>query len=104
MLDLPVPQLVVKDARYAMAVLSAHFYGYPSEKMKIIGITGTNGKTTSTYLIEKILRNQGFTTGLMGTIQMKIGDSYTDMERTTQEAIDLQRNFHQMTEAGTDYW
>ncbi|MFD0692751.1 UDP-N-acetylmuramoyl-L-alanyl-D-glutamate--2,6-diaminopimelate ligase [Paenibacillus sp. GCM10027628] len=102
-LDLPVPQLVVKDARYAMAVLSAHFYGYPSEKMKIIGITGTNGKTTSTYLIEKILRDQGFTTGLMGTIQMKIGDTYTDMERTTQEALDLQRSFNQMKEAGTDY-
>ncbi|MGO4275640.1 Mur ligase domain-containing protein, partial [Paenibacillus sp. TAF58] len=64
-LDLPIPQLVVKDARYAMAALSAHFYGYPSKELKLIGITGTNGKTTSTYLIEKILRDQGFTTGLM---------------------------------------
>lgn len=102
-LDLPIPQLVVKDARYAMAALSAHFYGYPSKELKLIGITGTNGKTTSTYLIEKILRDQGFTTGLMGTIQMKIGDTYTEMERTTQEAIDLQRSFRQMCEQKTDY-
>ncbi|KRF32166.1 UDP-N-acetylmuramoyl-L-alanyl-D-glutamate--2,6-diaminopimelate ligase [Paenibacillus sp. Soil787] len=102
-LDLPIPQLVVKDARYAMAALSAHFYGYPSKELKLIGITGTNGKTTSTYLIEKILRDQGFTTGLMGTIQMKIGDAYTEMERTTQEAVDLQRSFRQMCEQKTDY-
>ncbi|KQX64729.1 UDP-N-acetylmuramoyl-L-alanyl-D-glutamate--2,6-diaminopimelate ligase [Paenibacillus sp. Root444D2] len=102
-LDLPIPQLVVKDARYAMAALSAHFYGYPSKELKLIGITGTNGKTTSTYLIEKILRDQGFTTGLMGTIQMKIGDTYTEMERTTQEAVDLQRSFRQMCEQKTDY-
>lgn len=102
-LDLPIPQLVVKDARYAMAALSAHFYGYPSKELKLIGITGTNGKTTSTYLIEKILRDHGFTTGLMGTIQMKIGDTYTEMERTTQEAVDLQRSFRQMCEQKTDY-
>ncbi|MDF2644942.1 MAG: murE2 [Paenibacillus sp.] len=102
-LDLPIPQLVVKDARYAMAALSAHFYGYPSKELKLIGITGTNGKTTSTYLIEKILRDQGFTTGLMGTIQMKIGDTYTEMERTTLEAVDLQRSFRQMREQKTDY-
>lgn len=102
-LDLPVPQLVVKDARYAMAALSAHFYGYPSKELKLIGITGTNGKTTSTYLLEKILRDQGFTTGLMGTIQMKIGETYFEMERTTQESVDLQRSFRSMCEVGTDY-
>ncbi|TXK72091.1 UDP-N-acetylmuramoyl-L-alanyl-D-glutamate--2,6-diaminopimelate ligase [Paenibacillus sp. N3.4] len=102
-LDLPIPQLVVKDARYAMAALSAHFFGYPSKELKLIGITGTNGKTTSTYLIEKILRDQGFKTGLMGTIQMKIGDTYTEMERTTQEAVDLQRSFREMRNHQTDY-
>lgn len=102
-LDVPVPQLVVKDARYAMAALSAHFYGYPSKEMKIIGVTGTNGKTTTTYLLEKIIADQGFTTGLMGTIQMKIGDTFTQMERTTQEAVDLQRSFRRMHEAGTEY-
>ncbi|OPH47512.1 UDP-N-acetylmuramoyl-L-alanyl-D-glutamate--2,6-diaminopimelate ligase [Paenibacillus ferrarius] len=102
-LDLPIPQLVVKDARYAMAALSAHFYGYPSKEMKIIGFTGTNGKTTSTYLLEKILRDQGFITGLMGTIEMKIGDNYYEMERTTQEAVDLQSSFRKMCEHKTDY-
>ncbi|SDM90489.1 UDP-N-acetylmuramoylalanyl-D-glutamate--2,6-diaminopimelate ligase [Paenibacillus sp. yr247] len=102
-LDLPITQLVVKDARYAMAALSAHFFGYPSKELKLIGITGTNGKTTSTYLIEKILRDQGFITGLMGTIQMKIGDTYTEMERTTQESVDLQRSFRKMCDQKTDY-
>jgi UDP-N-acetylmuramoyl-L-alanyl-D-glutamate--2,6-diaminopimelate ligase len=102
-LELPIPQLVVKDARYAMAALSAHFYGYPSKELKLIGLTGTNGKTTSTYLIEKILRDQGFKTGLMGTIQMKIGDTYTETAHTTQEALDLQRSFHKMRELQTDY-
>lgn len=98
-----VPQLIVKDARYAMAALSSHFYGYASKEMKVIGITGTNGKTTTTYLIEKILSDRGFVTGLMGTIQMKIGSVYTEMVRTTQEAADLQRHFRSMREQGTDY-
>ncbi|MBP1992799.1 UDP-N-acetylmuramoyl-L-alanyl-D-glutamate--2,6-diaminopimelate ligase [Paenibacillus eucommiae] len=102
-LQVSVPQLIVKDARYAMAALSSHFYGYASRNMKVIGVTGTNGKTTTTYLIEKILSEQGFTTGLMGTIQMKIGNVYTDAERTTQEALDLQRNLRLMLEQGTDY-
>jgi UDP-N-acetylmuramoyl-L-alanyl-D-glutamate--2,6-diaminopimelate ligase len=102
-LETPVPQLIVKESRFAMAALAAHFYGYPSDNMKVIGITGTNGKTTTTYLIEKILRDQGYITGLMGTIQMKVGSVYTEMERTTQESLDLQRSFQQMREAGTDY-
>ncbi len=102
-LDVPLPQLIVKDSRYAMAVLSAHFYGYPSREMKVIGVTGTNGKTTTTYLIEKILSDQGYKTGLMGTIQMKIGSEYTEMERTTLEASDLHRNFRRMREQGTDF-
>jgi UDP-N-acetylmuramoyl-L-alanyl-D-glutamate--2,6-diaminopimelate ligase len=102
-LDPSVPQLVVKDARHAMAVLSSHFYGYASKEMKVLGVTGTNGKTTTTYLIEKILADQGFITGLMGTIQMKVGSVYTEMERTTQEAADLQKHFRSMREQGTDY-
>ncbi len=93
----------VKDSRYAMAVIANHFYNYPSKHLKCIGITGTNGKTTTTYLIERILIDQGFRTGLMGTIQMKIGDQSFEAERTTQEALDLQRNLQRMVEAGTDY-
>ncbi|MCS7459261.1 UDP-N-acetylmuramoyl-L-alanyl-D-glutamate--2,6-diaminopimelate ligase [Paenibacillus doosanensis] len=101
--DVEVPKLVVKDSRYAMAVIACHFYGYPSREMKMIGVTGTNGKTTSTYLIDAILSGQGFRTGLMGTIQMKIGSQVTDMERTTLEAVDLQRHLRQMADVGTDY-
>ncbi|MFD7521230.1 UDP-N-acetylmuramoyl-L-alanyl-D-glutamate--2,6-diaminopimelate ligase [Paenibacillus chitinolyticus] len=102
-LELDVPQLIVKDARYAMSVLSACVYGYPSRKMKVIGITGTNGKTTTSFLVEHILRDQGFRTGLMGTISAKIGSEFIPMERTTMEASDLQRTFRLMADEGTDY-
>ncbi|MBE1443222.1 UDP-N-acetylmuramoyl-L-alanyl-D-glutamate--2,6-diaminopimelate ligase [Paenibacillus sp. OAS669] len=101
--DVDVPKLVVKDSRFAMAVIANHFYQYPSRQMKVIGVTGTNGKTTSTYLIEAILSDQGFRTGLMGTIKMKIGSTVTGMERTTLEAVDLQKNLRLMADAGTDY-
>jgi UDP-N-acetylmuramoyl-L-alanyl-D-glutamate--2,6-diaminopimelate ligase len=103
LLDLAVPQLVVKDARYAMAVIASHFFGYPSNEMKVIGVTGTNGKTTTTYLIEKIIADRGFQTGLMGTIRTKIGAEFFEAERTTVEALEVQRNFRKMREAGTDY-
>ncbi|WP_405082461.1 UDP-N-acetylmuramoyl-L-alanyl-D-glutamate--2,6-diaminopimelate ligase [Paenibacillus chitinolyticus] len=102
-LELDVPQLIVKDARYAMSVLSACVYGFPSRKMKVIGITGTNGKTTTSFLVEHILRDQGFRTGLMGTISAKIGSEFIPMERTTMEASDLQRTFRLMADEGTDY-
>lgn len=102
-LSLPVPMLVVKDSRHAMAVIASHFYGYPSRGMKVIGITGTNGKTTSTYIIEKILADRGYSTGLMGTVQMKIGEESTPAEGTTQESLALQRNFARMRDAGTQY-
>lgn len=102
-LDLDVPMLVVKDCRAAMAVIANHFYGYPSEEMKVIGITGTNGKTTSAYLIEHLLANQGYRTGLMGTVQMKIGNETFGAKNTTQEALELQRNFRRMRDVETDY-
>jgi UDP-N-acetylmuramoyl-L-alanyl-D-glutamate--2,6-diaminopimelate ligase len=101
--DIPVPKLRVKDSRYAMALIADHFYGYPSHEMKLIGITGTNGKTTVTYLIEKILSDYGRNTGLMGTIEMKIGDEVFEVANTTQEAIDLQHSFRQMRNAGAEY-
>jgi UDP-N-acetylmuramoyl-L-alanyl-D-glutamate--2,6-diaminopimelate ligase len=102
-LPLQVPMLVVKDSRLAMAVISNHFYGYPSREMKVIGVTGTNGKTTSTYIIEKILSDQGFRTGLMGTVQMKIGGEVFPTENTTQESLELQRNFRRMRDVNTEY-
>jgi UDP-N-acetylmuramoyl-L-alanyl-D-glutamate--2,6-diaminopimelate ligase len=103
--DVPVslPKLFVNDARYAMAVMACKFYGYPSREMKLIGVTGTNGKTTTTALIEHILRDRKFRTGLMGTISMKIGEQWFEAERTTQEASDLQMNLRKMRDAGADY-
>lgn len=103
-LELNVPVLVVKDSRYAMAVLANHYYGYPSRELKLIGVTGTNGKTTTTYLLEKILSDQGFKTGLMGNIHVKIGSRYIPNSMTnTQEALELQRILREMADEGTDY-
>lgn len=98
-----VPQIIVKNSREAMAVFADHAYGYPSHEMKVIGITGTNGKTTTSYLIDKILSDRGHRTGLMGTIQMKIGDRLYEVKNTTPDALDLQRNFRAMRAAAADY-
>ncbi|MCR8634968.1 UDP-N-acetylmuramoyl-L-alanyl-D-glutamate--2,6-diaminopimelate ligase [Paenibacillus radicis (ex Xue et al. 2023)] len=99
-----VPKLFVKNTWDALSILSCHFYEYPSNSMKVIGITGTNGKTTSSYLLEKILSHNGFVTGLMGNIHVKIGSDYIiNHENNTQDAHNLQRNFRKMVEQGTDY-
>jgi UDP-N-acetylmuramoyl-L-alanyl-D-glutamate--2,6-diaminopimelate ligase len=98
-----VPKLIVNDCRYAMAVIANHFYGYPSQSMKLIGITGTNGKTTITYLLDKILSDQGHRTGLMGTIQMKIGDASYEVKNTTQEALELQQALRKMKDLDTQF-
>lgn len=102
-LPLDIPMLVVKDVRGAMPVIANHFYGYPSRSMKIIGITGTNGKTTSTYIIEKILGDRAYRTGLMGTVETKIGTEVHPANRTTQESLDMQRNLARMRDVGTEY-
>jgi UDP-N-acetylmuramoyl-L-alanyl-D-glutamate--2,6-diaminopimelate ligase len=105
--DTDIPKLFVKDARYAMAVIAAHLYGYPSNELKVIGVTGTNGKTTTTHLIERILTDCGFRTGLMGNNGIKFGGEIRDPEANrpgnTQESIDLQRIFRQMRDVGTEY-
>ncbi|WP_010491925.1 UDP-N-acetylmuramoyl-L-alanyl-D-glutamate--2,6-diaminopimelate ligase [Paenibacillus elgii] len=103
-IEADVPVLLVKQVRYAMAALACHFYGYPSRELKLIGVTGTNGKTTTTYLLEKILSDQGFQTGLMGNIHVKIGAvRHPNEKNNTQEAIELQRILRDMADAGTDY-
>lgn len=102
-LDLDVPMLVVKDTRLAMAVIANHVFGYPSHEMRVIGVTGTNGKTTSVFLIDKILCDFGVRTGLMGTVQMKIGSETFSTANTTQEALELQRNFRRMRDANSEY-
>src|SRR5690625_4535708 len=70
--DINVPKIFVNDARHALAVLASHYFNYPSNEMKIIGITGTNGKTTTSFILEKIFSDYGFKTGLMGNNGVKI--------------------------------
>lgn len=101
--DCPLPQLKVKDSRLAMAVLGNVFFGFPSRRLKVIGVTGTNGKTTTTYLIERILEDQGRSTGLIGTIQRKFAGRTYPMSGTTPESLELQQYLHEMAEGGAAY-
>ncbi|MGB8954776.1 MAG: UDP-N-acetylmuramoyl-L-alanyl-D-glutamate--2,6-diaminopimelate ligase [Tumebacillaceae bacterium] len=100
---LAAPQVVVRDTRAAIAVLASVFYRHPSKKMKLIGITGTNGKTTTTFLIDRVLQDAGFKTGLIGTIIARIGDEEIEMVNTTPEALELQTMFKRMHDIGTQY-
>lgn len=98
-----VPVAVCKDTRRGLAEVGARFYGNPADKLKIIGVTGTNGKTTTTYLIKQILDLLGYKTGLIGTNQNIIGDKTMPTERTTPESLDLHGIFHEMVEEGVSY-
>jgi UDP-N-acetylmuramoyl-L-alanyl-D-glutamate--2,6-diaminopimelate ligase len=99
-LDLDVTQVVVGDARAAMAPLAARFYGDPTAELRVVGVTGTNGKTTTAFLVREILEAAGISTGLLGTVKQVVGGAEESVERTTPEAIDLQRTFRRMLEAG----
>ncbi len=101
--NIEIPKIIVKDARYAMAVIASHFYSYPSNEMKLIGITGTNGKTTTSYLLEKILTDYGFQTGIMGNNGVKIGSKWYPTDINTQESPALQRNLQMMKNQNVDY-
>ncbi|AOZ96839.1 UDP-N-acetylmuramoyl-L-alanyl-D-glutamate--2,6-diaminopimelate ligase [Butyrivibrio hungatei] len=92
----------VKDTRYAMAFISAAYFGNPASKLKTIGITGTKGKTTTTYLIRNMLENAGHKVGLIGTIEVIIGDEHIHAENTTPESFALQEYMAKMVEAGCD--
>lgn len=93
----------VADTRYAMALIAAAWYGYPAEKLKVIGITGTKGKTTTTYMIKSILEAAGHKTGLIGTIETIIGDTVIPAKNTTPESTAIQGYFAEMAEAGCEY-
>ena len=95
-----VPWIVVSDARLALALLAAEFFAHPSRSMRVIGITGTNGKTTTTYLVAAILETAGIRCGLMGTVTYRIGDRAFDATRTTPEAPHVQAFMRQMVAAG----
>ena len=92
----------VKSTRYAMGMISAAFYGNPSEKLTVIGITGTKGKTTTTYMIKSMLEAAGHKTGLIGTIETIIGEKSTPANNTTPESIVMQRTLAEMVDAGLD--
>ena len=95
--------VIVEDTRIALAVCACNFYGNPSKKFKLIGVTGTKGKTTTTYMIKSILEKSGKKVGLIGTIENFIGDkSLGESSRTTPGSIELQRMFHQMAEEKCD--
>jgi len=102
-LPLDVPMLKVRDSRAALAQIAAYYYGYPSQKMKVIGVTGTNGKTTSVHLMDHILRSCGYKTAVMGTVGTRIGDQLYPSDRTTHESLELQELFRKMLDAGTEY-
>lgn len=98
-LDVKVPVFLVKDTKRAMAVLADIFYGQPTHSLHLIGVTGTNGKTTTTHIIEKILNEANKKTGLIGTMYMKIGDQQKAVKNTTPESLTLQKTFREMKDA-----
>ena len=100
--DKDVTIIQVKNTRYAMAFISAAYFGNPAEKLRVIGITGTKGKTTTTYLVKSILENAGYKVGLVGTIETIIGDTHIHASNTTPESYVLQQYFAQMVEDGLD--
>jgi UDP-N-acetylmuramoyl-L-alanyl-D-glutamate--2,6-diaminopimelate ligase len=100
--DLAVPQVVVGDSRAAMAPLAARFWGDPTAELRMVGVTGTNGKTTTAFLAREILKGANFPCGLLGTVKQIVGGVEKEVVRTTPEAIELQRTFRQMLEGGDE--
>ncbi len=99
-LDLPITQVVVPSVRQAMGPVAAAFYGQPSSHLLAVGITGTNGKTTSAFLVAHLLDRAGRRAGLMGTVERRVGGKVLPAGRTTPEALDIQRDLAEMLAAG----
>ena len=99
-LGLGVPEVVVPDVRAAMGPIAARFHADPTADLRVVGITGTNGKTTTAYLVRALLEEAGIQCGLLGTVSSVIGGCEEPVERTTPEAIDLQASFRRMLDAG----
>jgi UDP-N-acetylmuramoyl-L-alanyl-D-glutamate--2,6-diaminopimelate ligase len=101
-LSLDVPVYIVNNSSRAMAMLADAFYEQPSHHLHLIGITGTNGKTTTSHIIEKVLSDYGKKTGLIGTMYTKIGEKIIETKNTTPESLTLQKTFKQMVDEGVD--
>ncbi|MHB8470040.1 MAG: UDP-N-acetylmuramoyl-L-alanyl-D-glutamate--2,6-diaminopimelate ligase [Gaiellaceae bacterium] len=99
-LESPVPQILVPDARAAMAVAADAFFERPTAELEVVGVTGTSGKTTTSFLLFAILAAAGRRPGLLGTVEARVGGERRGVVRTTPEAIDLQRLFREMLDAG----
>lgn len=97
-----VTVVLVDNTRLALACMSAAFFGYPAKELKTVGITGTKGKTTTTYMVKSILEKSGFQTGLIGTIETIIGDNVIPASNTTPESYIVQKTFREMVEAGCE--
>ncbi|MCL2881488.1 MAG: UDP-N-acetylmuramoyl-L-alanyl-D-glutamate--2,6-diaminopimelate ligase [Coriobacteriia bacterium] len=98
--EITVPQVCVTDSRHVLALAADAFFGHPSRRLRVTGITGTNGKTTTAYVLESILRQSGRTTGLIGTVETRIANTREPAERTTPDALALQQLLARMLEAG----
>lgn len=98
-----IPQIVVEDARAAMSLLAAEFFGRPAERLKLIGVSGTNGKTTTCHILKKILDYAGKKTGVIGTLGVFYDDVFYEPELTTPDPIRLHRIFREMADAGVEY-
>jgi UDP-N-acetylmuramoyl-L-alanyl-D-glutamate--2,6-diaminopimelate ligase len=99
-LGLGVPEVIVDDVRAAMGPAAARFYGDPTAELEVVGVTGTNGKTTTAFLVRHLLEADGRQTGLLGTVKRVVGGVEEEVERTTPEAIDLQATFRAMLDGG----
>ena len=99
-LEIDVPQLLVDDARASMAIAADFFFGQPTRTLEVAGVTGTNGKTTTTFLLRSVLEAAGRSPGLVGTVEWVVGGAHRPAPHTTPEAIDLQRLFREMLDAG----
>lgn len=95
-----VPVAVVADTREALARASDRFFGHPSGSLRVVGITGTNGKTTTTYIVDSIMRAAGLATGIIGTVEVRVGDMRMPAGRTTPESRDLQELLARMRDSG----
>ncbi|HEX6204938.1 MAG TPA: UDP-N-acetylmuramoyl-L-alanyl-D-glutamate--2,6-diaminopimelate ligase [Solirubrobacterales bacterium] len=100
--DLEVAQVVVPDSRAAMAPLAARFWGDPTARLQVVGVTGTNGKTTTAFLVREILQAADVYCGLLGTVKQIVGGVEKEVVRTTPEALELQKTFRQMLDGGDE--